>query len=173
MPAQVPSSNAASLPPIPQNPLSDVQSLPGSTDDYAKALQEAYRRGAEAATRLQQQQMQTAVSCPDLQQFQPQLQQQQPTNDPTVIGSIVPNPLAAGQVASPTAPQIHHHAAGRPPTALSSSSATSSRSVSLPDMQSYAARAQIEEEKRKKRLARNRASARLRRLRKKNLVSSI
>jgi len=39
-------------------------------------------------------------------------------------------------------------------------------------MQSYAARAQAEEEKRKKRLARNRASARLRRLRKKNLVDS-
>lgn len=42
------------------------------------------------------------------------------------------------------------------------------RSMSLPDMSSYAA--QQEEEKRQKRLARNRASARLRRLRKKNLV---
>jgi len=40
--------------------------------------------------------------------------------------------------------------------------------MSLPDMTSYAA--QQEEEKRQKRLARNRASARLRRLRKKNLV---
>lgn len=39
-------------------------------------------------------------------------------------------------------------------------------------MASYAVRAQAEEEKRKKRLARNRASARLRRLRKKNLVDS-
>ena len=44
------------------------------------------------------------------------------------------------------------------------------RSVSLPDMTSYAV--QAEEEKRQKRLARNRASARLRRLRKKNLVST-
>lgn len=44
------------------------------------------------------------------------------------------------------------------------------RSVSLPDMSSYAA--QQEEEKRQKRLARNRASARLRRLRKKNLVDA-
>lgn len=46
------------------------------------------------------------------------------------------------------------------------------RSVSLPDMSSYAARADAEEAKRRKRLARNRASARLRRLRKKNLVDS-
>jgi hypothetical protein len=38
----------------------------------------------------------------------------------------------------------------------------------MPDMSAYAAKA--EEEKRQKRLARNRASARLRRLRKKNLV---
>jgi len=38
----------------------------------------------------------------------------------------------------------------------------------MPDMSSYAV--QAEEEKRQKRLARNRASARLRRLRKKNLV---
>lgn len=44
------------------------------------------------------------------------------------------------------------------------------RSVSLPDMSSYAA--QQEDEKRQKRLARNRASARLRRLRKKNLVDA-
>ncbi len=45
------------------------------------------------------------------------------------------------------------------------------RSLSMPDMSTYAAEA--EEEKRLKRLARNRASARLRRLRKKNLVSLI
>lgn len=45
------------------------------------------------------------------------------------------------------------------------------RSVSLPDISSYAAQADAEEAKRRKRLARNRASARLRRLRKKNLVS--
>lgn len=44
------------------------------------------------------------------------------------------------------------------------------RSVSLPDMSTYAV--QAEEEKRQKRLARNRASARLRRLRKKNLVDA-
>jgi hypothetical protein len=42
--------------------------------------------------------------------------------------------------------------------------------MSLPDMNSYAA--QQEDDKRQKRLARNRASARLRRLRKKNLVDA-
>lgn len=46
------------------------------------------------------------------------------------------------------------------------------RSVSMPDMTAYAAKANDEESKRLKRLARNRASARLRRLRKKNLVES-
>jgi len=46
------------------------------------------------------------------------------------------------------------------------------RSLSLPDITSFAARAHEEEAKRQKRLARNRASARLRRLRKKNLVDS-
>ena len=49
--------------------------------------------------------------------------------------------------------------------------ASASRSISLPDMARYAARANAEDNKRKKRLARNRASARLRRLKKKNLVS--
>lgn len=42
----------------------------------------------------------------------------------------------------------------------------------MPDMSTYAAKANDEESKRLKRLARNRASARLRRLRKKNLVES-
>jgi hypothetical protein len=41
----------------------------------------------------------------------------------------------------------------------------------LPDMSAYAE--QAEKEKRRKRLERNRASAKLRRLRKKNLVSSL
>mmetsp|Transcript_20799 Transcript_20799/g.31231 ORF Transcript_20799/g.31231 Transcript_20799/m.31231 type:complete len:347 (-) Transcript_20799:556-1596(-) len=49
---------------------------------------------------------------------------------------------------------------------------TTPKSVSLPDMSAYAAKANDEEAKRLKRLARNRASARLRRLRKKNLVES-
>jgi hypothetical protein len=123
--------------------------LPESTDDYTKALQEAYRRGAEAAAAMQQQ-IPNAVSCPNFHQLPPVAAPAAPVPDtppqqPAVL--LVPNPLAAGGTAD-------------------------ARSFSLPDMASYAARAQAEEEKRKKRLARNRASARLRRLRKKNLVRS-
>jgi hypothetical protein len=200
------------MPLIAPNPLQDV-AMPESTDDYAKALQEAYRRGAEAAALQQQQQLQSAQSCPNLQHInhqapqpvpmqiqhqplqqpmqihhpqslqtqdqspehpvqirEPQLQQLQTHQlvsvaSPNAITSIVPNPLA--QISAPPRPQPQ---AVHPQMQLPASSAQS-RSVSLPDMQSYAARAQAEEEKRKKRLARNRASARLRRLRKKNLVS--
>eukprot|EP00546_Thalassionema_frauenfeldii_P005695 CAMPEP_0178928946 /NCGR_PEP_ID=MMETSP0786-20121207/20245_1 /TAXON_ID=186022 /ORGANISM="Thalassionema frauenfeldii, Strain CCMP 1798" /LENGTH=553 /DNA_ID=CAMNT_0020604985 /DNA_START=41 /DNA_END=1702 /DNA_ORIENTATION=+ len=165
--------------------------LPSTTDDYAKALQEAYRRGAEAAARIQQQKL--SSSCPNLQQFQSQR-----TNNPAVAPSmLVPNPLASAAPATASTPSTvpappsqttipqpmqqhhgaHHHAATVTSAAQSSMpppqpAPSSNRSLSLPDMQSYAARAQAEEEKRKKRLARNRASARLRRLRKKNLVDS-
>ena len=45
--------------------------------------------------------------------------------------------------------------------------------MSMPDISSYAAQQDAEEAKRRKRLARNRASARLRRLKKKNLVSRV
>jgi len=140
-----------------------VSQLPDSTEDYAKALQEAYRRGAEAAAAMVQQQpaFPSAVSCPDLKQQsiipapveqleQPEQQQvpilpPPPPQQPTVV----PTPLTPSAAAMP------------PPAPVS-------KSMSLPDMSTYAA--QQEEEKRKKRLARNRASARLRRLRKKNLV---
>ena len=65
---------------------------------------------------------------------------------------------------------------GRPPSTTgrkpSSSSGAGGRSVSMPDISSYAAQQDAEEAKRRKRLARNRASARLRRLKKKNLVSN-
>ena len=122
----------------------------------------------------------TAVSCPDLQQFQAV------PNDPTAIPTLVPNPLA-GPVPPPMPPAVHNPPP--PPAAVPPAQQPhqhpphpgqpqvvvptgAPRSLSLPDMQSYAARAQAEEEKRKKRLARNRASARLRRLRKKNLVGS-
>jgi hypothetical protein len=174
--------------------------LPESTDDYAKALQEAYRRGAEAAARMQQQSQLMSASCPNLQQFQGQ------PNDPTMVNSYVPNPLSnhVSVPASPAPPppppqnampvsipqtvphpqpqhiqmQVMHQvpppqqppALQHPMNATPTPQAAGSRSLSLPDMQSYAARANAEEEKRKKRLARNRASARLRRLRKKNLV---
>jgi hypothetical protein len=161
--------------------------LPESTHDYAKALQEAYRRGAEAAAAMQAQQMPNAVSCPNFHQLPLGT-----ATDPTVAGGggmyvqshhhvlqqqeelqhqqqqpvmLVPNPLTSSN---------NNNNNMSPPTTLPhESGGGGGRSFSLPDMASYAARAQVEEEKRKKRLARNRASARLRRLRKKNLVRTV
>lgn len=68
----------------------------------------------------------------------------------------------------------HHQQQQQPPVAqlaLSPQQQQQQRSISLPDMSAYASQ-QHEEAKRQKRLARNRASARLRRLRKKNLVDA-
>ena len=148
--------------------------LPESTDDYAKALQEAYRRGAEAAAAMQHQQnMPNAVSCPNFHQL--------PTGNGNLAPASVPQPPQAAAVPLPQqAPAVmasvappQEHQQQQPvfsvPNPLADTTGDN-RSFSLPDMASYAARAQAEEEKRKKRLARNRASARLRRLRKKNLV---
>lgn len=149
-------------------PLPPINELPDTTEDYAKALQEAYRRGAEAAAKMasvQQQQQPTSmistVSCPDFAK-----------TEPPILPPPIPNPLNAAPSASMPPPPP-------PPTTTSAAPQVSSfsthppppihqpRSMSMPDMNSYGA---AEEEKRQKRLARNRASARLRRLRKKNLV---
>mmetsp|Transcript_10770 Transcript_10770/g.15369 ORF Transcript_10770/g.15369 Transcript_10770/m.15369 type:complete len:188 (+) Transcript_10770:47-610(+) len=121
--------------------------------DYADALKEAYRRGAEAAAKMQQQ-PNSVASCPNLKAFDPD----QP-NDSTIVPSLVPDPLAA----EPTSVVI--------PIPTPNTSMDTSRSISLPDIHTIDMRAQVEEAKRKKRLARNRASARMRRLRKKHLVS--
>lgn len=172
-----------------------VASLPSSTEDYAKALQEAYRRGAEAAARAAAQaqittepdtvQVPTKKPPPAIQPVAvpssavPQVPSAVVTSAPAIPGSgpLAP-PTASNQPMQVQVQLVHHHhhhhnAAtgtanpGEPPTLKSSAQ---QRSVSLPDMTSYAA--QQEEEKRQKRLARNRASARLRRLRKKNLVDA-
>lgn len=248
-------------------------SLPGTSEDYAKALQDAYRKGAEAAARLaqqQQQQLPTAASCPNFstgphvapppalgssagqaqangyQHHQMHPSAQKPVAVPDPLSSAMPPPppthlspsctgttstytLAPPQqpqtvtyVPAPQPPSVGQHphqylhpSAGHPaaiPAPQSHGAATSplyaapsvapqvitstvpppvpsqhqpsqtstvagptaaskppqGRSLSMPDMSAYAAKA--EEEKRQKRLARNRASARLRRLRKKNLV---
>lgn len=75
-----------------------------------------------------------------------------------------PTSLSRNNTHHPAAPATH------PETLLS---ASNNRSTSLPNISSYAARASHQEdEKRSKRLARNRASARQRRLKKKNLVES-
>lgn len=153
-------------PPLPVFPsgegeLPQVNELPDSTEDYAKALQEAYRRGAEAAAAMAAARgsaapaaapvpMASTVSCPD---FSDQ-----------VLPPPIPNPLPP----TPTAPSSMPPPPPPPPTLPPVK--PSQRSMSLPDMTSYGA--QQEEEKRQKRLARNRASARLRRLRKKNLVDA-
>lgn len=127
-----------------------IHQLPDSTEDYAKALQEAYLRGAEAAAAMAAG-MTSAVSCPDFEQQQAQPQPPPAAAPYPATTTTVPNPLPAtssANITNTTAP---------------------ARTMSLPDMTTYAA--QQEEDKRQKRLARNRASARLRRLRKKNLVS--
>jgi hypothetical protein len=196
---------SSSLPPVNEAALPPVDSLPDSTEDYAKALQEAYRRGAEAAAAMAAARsahplLSGAVSCPD---FSGSLMRAQSQGSMLAVPaatqedvamhtpSSVPNPLAnptsvaaMPQPPPPTAahppPQAHAPVARplppvQPPRGVGGHGVGvgvgghTQRSMSLPDMTSFAA--QQEEEKRQKRLARNRASARLRRLRKKNLVS--
>jgi len=233
-------------------PMAPPASLPHNSEDYAKALQEAYRRGAEAAAAMaaQQPHMAPSVSCPNFQmapapplvaqqqqQVQPSRSEEQPA--PAYAHAPPPPPTYHSQYATTADPNLLHHNHAAPPghapheqqqqqhqthpgalvyaqhsqtyvasaangapvaaapvpnpltsmpppppqaptttapsTVESNSSAQQQhnhqqqqRSVSMPDMSSYAQ--QAEEEKRQKRLARNRASARLRRLRKKNLV---
>jgi hypothetical protein len=165
--------------------LPNPTSIPSSSEDYAKALQEAYRKGAEAAARMaqQQQQIPSAASCPNFQQASPQLKplpqpiSQTIPEEAAYTAQIAPPPPVPDPLTSMPPPPPPQAAAPPsetsmppPPQPNRASSNPQSRSVSLPDMSAYAV--QAEEEKRQKRLARNRASARLRRLRKKNLVSA-
>lgn len=228
---------------FPGVPASLVGNVPCSTEDYAKALQEAYRRGAEAAARAAASQvvrgdtsalsnmssnhnlvgLVPAVSCPDFStsqqmlapatqrpmQHQPQshvpqhhgaptstvipMVQQTPSQfqmtsslsmpPPLPVTSGVPDPMQYQHAPMMThQSSVNHGDTGlaqpsqqQPPQQTFGIQQTQQhyaqqRSVSLPDMSSYAV--QQEEEKRQKRLARNRASARIRRLRKKNLVDA-
>lgn len=141
--------------------------LPTSADEYALMLQEAYKRGQQAGA---------LSSNPN------------PTNqsDGTAVPSVpthtevhVANYAAAVPAAVPSNADVVAPPTNNTYAAVGGSLDTSSRAVthskSMPDMSSYQntlANANEEEEKRKKRLARNRASARLRRLKKKNLVDS-
>ncbi|CAB9504331.1 bZIP transcription factor [Seminavis robusta] len=96
----------------------------------------------------------------------PPQQQQQNASVPNPLTNMPPPPNKQPQTTMAPPPPA-------PPAGgaqLVVPQAAQQRSVSLPDMTSYAV--QAEEEKRQKRLARNRASARLRRLRKKNLVDA-
>jgi hypothetical protein len=228
--------------------------VPSTSDDYARALQEAYRRGAEAAAALSQSRnMSPSVSSPI---FSPNNGLSAKSSNVTLSGQTmpsmntakdlpssaataatatpgatnmgVPTPipfLAANATSQMTASPLGTHSSpltssnvsnfssqtpsvsttmasyvskqpqAEPqsistnqvePNPVHSDSAQSrpaascgpnqpsamanNRSVSMPDMSNLENKVEDEEAKRLKRLARNRASARLRRLRKKNLV---
>lgn len=81
-----------------------------------------------------------------------------------------PSHAAAAPTALPQQPPHNAPPAAAPQQQQQQQQQHQQRSMSLPDMTSYGA--QQDEEKRQKRLARNRASAKLRRLRKKNLVDA-
>lgn len=137
------------------------QLLPSSTEDYVKALQEAYLRGAEAAAAMAQHQQQTmnaTASCPE---FAPQ---------------SAPNPLFPPTSLAASAPTSTSTIAVMPPPQDLYPSPQRSQPQQLQEHQSHHLpqhpHEHEEELKRQKRLARNRASARLRRLRKKNLVDA-
>ncbi|GKY94712.1 hypothetical protein MPSEU_000436700 [Mayamaea pseudoterrestris] len=198
--------------------------VPLSTEDYQKALQEAYRRGAEATAMALAQGvtpnsfLPTAASCPDFQQEQqhdllvdPSSMQQQllppeqsantmassaslgniasnasmppPSTLPPSMAahniahanaatraSMNPSPLPIGTGATVASSTMQQQQQQQQQRLIPFQQPAQQRSMSLPDMTSYGAKQ--EEEKRQKRLARNRASARLRRLRKKNLVDA-
>lgn len=191
-------------------PPSDLE-IPSTSDDYAKALQEAYRKGAEAASALSQQRSTTTPPSNEaapfqganvLQQKTPKVSQVAQNANSTHLGVPTPIPFVSAtpttklgtslpnQHLSPptTAPanQYQNNARTQPlmntapltsaiiPERAPSSTAfgnAASRSTSMPDMSRLQNHKQDDEEtKRLKRLARNRASARLRRQRKKNLV---
>mmetsp|Transcript_28785 Transcript_28785/g.30949 ORF Transcript_28785/g.30949 Transcript_28785/m.30949 type:complete len:542 (-) Transcript_28785:285-1910(-) len=242
--------------------------LPDNSEEYAKALQEAYRKGAQAAARMaqqqqHQQQIPTAASCPNFSTgsgsqstrtstpgigVSPVEEESKPFNldhqivaTKTAGASVFPDPLRSSMPPPPPPPSTypspaepflqykqqqhhqhqnqHHYIKNESPVttlqhqsvvpvqyqthhsnntnnqlvvapaplllaAATNNSSTMiaahpsvetlkqspGRSLSMPDMLNYTA--ETEEEKRLKRLARNRASARLRRLRKKNLVDA-
>jgi len=142
-----------------------VGTIPTTPDEYARMLQEAYKKGAEAGARAQQP-TQHSTALPVQYMAPPSSAApgvvvettSQPRSVPVKKISYAPGVVSTGAVTKP------------PPSSVSVS-----RSRSLPDMSSYQvslSHADDEEDKRKKRLARNRASARLRRLKKKNLVDS-
>ncbi len=137
--------------------------LPTSADEYALMLQEAYKRGQQAGALSSHPTSESdAAAVPSV--------SNRTAVHVTNYAAAVPAAVSsnADVVAPPT---NNNYAAG----GLNSSSRSVTHSKSMPDMSSYQntlANANDEEEKRKKRLARNRASARLRRLKKKNLVDS-
>jgi hypothetical protein len=154
-----PAADASTLVPLPTT-------LPTTADEYARMLQEAYKRGAEAAARAQKQgdeEYDIAAAVP------------LPTSNPSAMTAYPQYPSQPKSVS-----MMHANAANNYNFPTSRTTTTTMhtnkpmvhQSVSMPDISLYHREsATDEEEKRKKRLARNRASARARRLKKKNLVS--
>lgn len=137
--------------------------LPASADEYALMLQEAYKRGQQAGALSSHSTSESdAAAVPSV----PNRTAVHVTNYAAAVPASVSS--NADVVVPPT---TNNYAVG----GLNTSTRSVTHSKSMPDMSSYQntlANANDEEEKRKKRLARNRASARLRRLKKKNLVDS-
>eukprot|EP00531_Pseudo-nitzschia_arenysensis_P004090 CAMPEP_0116135320 /NCGR_PEP_ID=MMETSP0329-20121206/11128_1 /TAXON_ID=697910 /ORGANISM="Pseudo-nitzschia arenysensis, Strain B593" /LENGTH=488 /DNA_ID=CAMNT_0003630113 /DNA_START=143 /DNA_END=1609 /DNA_ORIENTATION=+ len=200
--------------------LSAPANLPDNSEEYAKALQEAYRKGAEAAARMAQQQHQipSAASCPnfstgssqqpqptsssplppsgeeatmapvntfqmDHQIHPPHQQHQMSTSIPDPLKSSMPPPLPPAAATS----TIHHqHHPPQTQITYAPQHLAEQQTYLQPQQsqpQQYTQQQQQPQmavaqtvaaapRKRLKRLARNRASARLRRLRKKNLVDA-
>lgn len=191
MPAAAPPTNTA--------PISDLEgSIPTTPDEYARMLQEAYKRGAEAASRAQN----AADGVTGEEASFPNAVRPGALHHPGVAApQQYPRPQVATPFGGPAAKSVtamHANAANnynfplpqqvpamvvqqqqhQQPTAIHKNSHSKTggvhKAVSMPDISSFNHQetATDEEEKRKKRLARNRASARLRRLKKKNLVDS-
>jgi len=149
-------------------------SIPTTPDEYARMLQEAYKRGAAAGARAQQptkQPMPMGTPPPSVTvQYAPH----QGTAQGVASNIQVSNTNYSARAQHPIPTSVPSTSSGES-GAGRTASVPVSHSKSLPDMTSYQATLTYdneEEDKRKKRLARNRASARLRRLKKKNLVDS-
>jgi hypothetical protein len=131
--------------------------LPKSPEEFAHALQEAFARGAQAAVgrKTTPGLLSSVVSCPDLYR----------AASPVIpLAAAAPPPTALSAATTTSAISHNEHPQHRvvlPPP-------VETRSFSMPDMTAL----QHEDLKRQNRLARNRASARQRRLRKKHLVES-
>ena len=195
-----PSSSTATTSTNAANTTTAGINLPTSADEYARMLQEAYKKGAEAGARAQQATEQinllggtAATSTTTTEQpsiglpLSPVGQYVNVNNNPPTMATAQIEPLIPN---IPMSNVVNYKTSFFPTPVPSSSieggggeflinnttadmpSSSFSQSKSMPDMSSYSSQVNDEEDKRKKRLARNRASARLRRLKKKNLVDS-
>ncbi|GAX23337.1 hypothetical protein FisN_27Lh113 [Fistulifera solaris] len=128
--------------------------LPKSPEEFAQALQEAFARGAQAAVGRKPAPgvLSSVVSCPDLYR---------------AASPVIPFAAAAPPPEAISAATILPHNE-HPQYRVVLPAPVETRSFSMPDMTAL----QQEDLKRQNRLARNRASARQRRLRKKHLVES-